>query len=238
MRARDRCPWSPGPPIVEKGRNRPVSRLGRPLVFLSCALGLVLLARAVLAGRLPGWDLVGVILLYAAGKLFSEVRVRALVRLWRARVAVALPVVALHVCLIGWLANHFFGRRPGTIWLAGALVSGILLFRKRTRVSLSAWFVLLAIGLGFLFFNAWWYAMIGDEAWFWETASDIAKHHGLGTAGEHLFRLEDSRSGTYPYLSALIPAAGLAVGGVNNFGWKFGNVFLSSLAIAFFFPFF
>jgi hypothetical protein len=109
---------------------------------------------------------------------------------------------------------------------------------QRRRVAASAWIVLLAIALGMLHFNSWWFTLIGDEAPFWRTAREIVRHPGVRDIGSHLFLLEGGVFGSTPYLSSLIQAVGMMIAGVNNFGWKFSNIYLSAFAIVFFFRFY
>jgi hypothetical protein len=161
-----------------------------------------------------------------------------LIRLSRRKIPVGLTLLAVHASLLAVLAVRFVHRRWSGILLLALAGSILLLFLQRRRVAASAWIVLLAIALGMLHFNSWWFTLIGDEASFWRVAREIVQHPSVRDIGSHLFRLEGGVFGSTPYVSSLIQAVGMLIAGANNFGWKFSNIYLCAFAIVFFFRFY
>jgi len=237
---RDKPPWRAELPDLNRGRagERKGGLLGRILVWISGLALFGLLYRAVFLRVLPGWELLLVLLVYAVGKLATETSAKALIRLSRRKIPVGLTLVAVHASLLAVLVVRFVQRRWSGILLLALAGSILLLFLRRRRVAASAWIVLLAIVLGMLHFNSWWFTLIGDEAPFWRTAREIVQHPGVRDIDSHLFLLEGGVFGSTPYLSSLIQAVGMMIAGVNNFGWKFSNIYLSAFAIVFFFLFY
>jgi len=233
-------PWRAGPPDLNRGRagGRKGGLLSRILVWISLLALFGLLYRAVFLRVLPGWELLLVLLVYAAGKLAGETSARALIRLSRRKIPVGLTLVAVHASLLAVLAVLFVQRRWSGTYLFALAGSILLLFFQRRRVAASAWIVLLAIALGMVHFNSWWFTLIGDEAPFWIVAREIVRHPSVQGIGSHLFLLEGGVFGSTPYVSSLIQAAGMMIAGVNNFGWKFSNIYLCAFAIVFFFRFY
>jgi hypothetical protein len=237
---RDSLPWRAGPPDSNRGRagGRKSRLFGRILVWISGLALCGLLYRAVFLRVLPGWELLLALLVYAAGKLASETSASALIRLSRRKRPVGLTLVAVQTSLLAVLVILFVQRRWSWIFLLALAGSILLLFFQRRRVAASAWIVLLAISLGMLHFNSWWFTLIGDEAPFWRVAREIVQHPSVRDIGSHLFLLEGGVFGSTPYVSSLIQAVGMLIAGANNFGWKFSNIYLSAFAIVFLFRFY
>ncbi len=237
---KDDSRFKTGPPILAHPRKGDVSRLqsriGLAFSLLSALALLVVLYRAAAWAKLPGWDLAAVIVFELVGKALSEIPAEAILRLWRRKRAVFLTVVLAHVSLIGTLARHFTDKRWDPVFLLLLFFSLLNLLRLRRRTRPTVWLILGAIVLFTLFIDGWWFTLVGDEYVFWDYAKQIA-HDTLSQTGSRLFSVDGGVQG-YSYLASLIQAVSLKILGANNFGWRFSSLYLSALAIAFFYRFF
>ncbi len=101
--------------------------------------------------------------------------------------------------------------------------------------------ILWVFNLALLFFgwniNRWYFATIGDEYAFFTAALEIAVHQNPASVLGNLFN-GVFVYGTHPYLSSLIQAVSMKLFGMDSFGWRFSNAYLTALAIVFFYLFF
>jgi hypothetical protein len=230
-----------GPPKLAHSREGTVSlrqsRIGLVFSLLSGLILLVALYRMAVRGKLPGWDLAAVIVFELVGKALKEIPAQAILRAWRRKRAVFLTVVLAHVSLVGALARHFTDKRWDPVFLIPFFLSLLNLLRLRRRTRLTVWLVLGAVVLYTLFIDAWWFTFIGDEYMFWDSAKRIA-HETLSQIGSQLFSVDGGIGQGYCYLPSLIQAISLKILGGNNFGWRFSSLYVSALAIPFFYRFF
>ncbi len=181
-------------------------------------------------------DLLAVICLGLAGEILRGVRAEAMGRLWRRKGAVLVAIVLVHASLIGSLACQYSNKRREWLFLPLLLLSTLNLLRLRRRTRPTTWIILGSIVLFSLFIDGWWFTLVGDEYVFWDYA-EATTHQTFRQIGSHLFSVEGGQEG-YSYLATLIQAASMKVAGVSTFGWRFSSLYLSALAIGFFYRFF
>jgi hypothetical protein len=146
-------------------------------------------------------------------------------------------LLLIHILLVATLATIF--TRRALVWIPTILLilSLLNLARSGRRVSHIFWLVSLALILYSLYLDAWWFAVIGDEYEFFYFARSIIADLKWETIWARFF---DGQGvyGTHPFLSSLVQALSIRLFGVNNFGWRFSNLYLSALALFFLYKFF
>ncbi|MEP7131708.1 MAG: hypothetical protein ABI914_01000 [Acidobacteriota bacterium] len=237
-RPRDPAPWFPGPPRAR--RRRPPGQgvlAAQSLALLSAIACFVILVRAAFFHHPPGAELVAALAGYAAGSLCRDVGHRALRRLWKRKAPGLLASAGLQAAVLIGIAAFIRGR--GFPWMAAILLcfSAALAVRRRRQLSLWVWMIPLALVLRGLWLDSWWYTLVGDEYAFREMAVEIARNPIAGDAASRLFAM-DGVYGQFTYLTSLVQAAGMIVAGPDNFGWKLSSLYLSALALPFYFSFF
>lgn len=198
---------------------------------------LVIAGRAFLLTELPGWELALALLAYGLGWLIRAAPFDAIRRAWQARDVLAAMALA-HAALVAFLACYY--ATPPMAW-GGAFIMLALavanLLRFYRRVPPIYWIVSLALVLYTANINSWWFSVIGDEYSFYHYAREIAEKHSAEFIGSHLFR-GLAVYGAHPYFSSLLQAISMKLLGLNNFGWRFSSLYLSAMAIGFFYLFF
>lgn len=204
----------------------------------AAAVGYLLAAAAALGYRwFSPWAYLLIILAYFAGQVIESLRVnRAIAALRRSLPKIGL-IVSAHVSLVLFLAWHQHVSFLQWIALACFVVSVYGLIRIRRQLSPVIWIVLAAIIAFTARIGSWQYAIVGDEYRFFFDARAIAAAPRLKAVVAHLFD-GTWTYGTHPYVSSLIQAAFMFLLGRDNFGWRFSNIYLSAVSIAFFFQFF
>ncbi|MEP6769626.1 MAG: hypothetical protein ABJC61_13215 [Acidobacteriota bacterium] len=239
LRRRDPPPWVPGPPPAgPRGLRRKKPAIGAgALTIVSAAACLGILIRAAFFGYPPGVELLAALAGYVAGSVGREIPPSVLRRLWRRKVPALFAMASLQLAAVVAMAAAIRGR--GVPWQAALLLglSSALALRLRRRLPAWAWLVPLAILLRGLFLDSWWYTLVGDEYAFREMAADIVRDQSLPEIGARLFGMEGVY-GQFTYLTSLVQAAGMSLAGTDNFGWKLSSLYLSALAIPFYFSFF
>jgi 4-amino-4-deoxy-L-arabinose transferase-like glycosyltransferase len=212
-------------------------KTGKILVALGVCLVLSFFILGLATGMFLGLGFLLAILLYVAGWLALEVSWPAawqfLVHRWDVISALLLfeTVVVLFLAAMN-------GQRPFTWGYLVLLILAALLMRSIYRkIPPIAWVFNLALVLYSLYANRWSFATIGDEYAFFNTALEIAVKHDLWTILNNLFD-GSTVYGTHPYLSSLLQALSMKFIGLDSFGWRFSNFFLSALATVFFYLFF
>ncbi|MCA1579967.1 MAG: hypothetical protein LC796_00975 [Acidobacteria bacterium] len=135
------------------------------------------------------------------------------------------------------VASVFLGARLARVVRGGPRDRRPLALRLRRRLPAWAWLVPLALLVRGLFLDSWWYTLVGDEYEFREMAAEIVRNQTLPEIGTRLFGMEGVY-GQFTDLTSLVQAAGMFFAGTDNFGWKISSLFLSALAIPFYFSFF
>jgi hypothetical protein len=237
IRRRDASPWLPVALTRVGRRVRVRPRAATVLLALSAVTLAAILARIVKTRSAPGWEFFAPLALFLTSRLFAEVSPATLGRLWRRRLRVLPLAVLLQLMTLVAAAAMLDGRPLAWLSLALVAVAAAGALRLGRRMPIWAWIVALAIAARMLYLGAWWYALVGDESSFWGTARDILLRAKAAEINERLFTM----SGVYnqfPFIASVVQAAGMAIGGLDNFGWKVSSILLSALAIPLYFSFF
>ncbi len=225
-------------PLPERSSLSPrQQKTGKILVALGVCLALSFFILGLATGMFLGLGFLLAILLYIAGWLALEVSWPAVWHYLKIRWDVISALLLFETVLVLFLAA-MNGQRPFTWGFLILLVLAALLMRGVYRkIPPIVWVFNLALVLYSLYANRWSFATIGDEYAFFNTALEIARKHDLWTVLNNLFD-GSTVYGTHPYLSSLLQALSMKFIGIDSFGWRFSNFFLSVLATVFFYLFF
>jgi len=225
------------PPAGHSSLSPRQQRTGKVLVALGVCLALSFFVLGLATGMFVGLGFLLAILLYIAGWLVLEVSWPAVWHSLRHRWDVISALLLFETVVVLFLAA-MNGQQPFTWGFLILLVLAALLLRSVYRkIPPIVWVFNLALVLYSLYANRWSFATIGDEYAFFNTALEIAVKHDLWTILNNLFD-GSAVYGTHPYLSSLIQALSMKLVGIDSFGWRFSNFFLSALATVFFYLFF
>lgn len=213
------------------------SRISRALLLASIVGFIFIAIRSVISDQLPGWELVLILLTYLLRWSLRERPLEKTVNAWLRNKEWLIAILLAEVSLVTLLAGYFAEQRFHWIFAFLLLLSIISLWRYFCKISFIIWIVTLAIILFTLNINAWWLSGIGDEGSFFFYARDIIERQDASFISSQLFNGQ-AVYGTHPYFSSLIQASFMGLFGINGFGWRFSNVFVSAAAIGFFFLFF
>ncbi len=181
----------------------------------------------------PGWNYLGAYLLLLCGWTLRGIPVHHVVAHWKENRRKYCFLLINHVSLIGGLASVSTSSKSWPLFLLLFLVS-TLVYRKSLRdISISYWLSSFALVIFTLGINHWSFSIIGDEYAFFRYAENIVQHQNLSNIGAHLFYGQGVYQ-THPYLSSLIQAVSMKIFGIYNFGWRFSNIYLSTIAIGLF----
>lgn len=213
------------------------SRLSRALLIGSSIGFIAVVVIDVARKSLPGWELIAVILAHLLGWFLREVPLGAVARAWRRNQDRLIGLGLAHIALVACLASYYSAQ--GFQWLFAILlaVAVLNLLRHSQEISPVFWVISLAIILYTLYIDGWWFSVIGDEYSFFTLGREIVQRHNLSYILAHAF---DGASvyETHPYFSSLLQALFMKLLGSNNFGWRFGSLYLSAISIGFLFYFF
>jgi 4-amino-4-deoxy-L-arabinose transferase-like glycosyltransferase len=224
-------------PVVQHSGVSPRQRkTGLILTALGVCLALSFFILGLATEIFLGLGFLLAIVLYIAGWLAQEVYWPSVWQYLKARWDLIAALLLFETVVVLFLAA-MHGQRPFTWGHLLLLVLAALTLRNIYRkIPPIAWVFNLALVLYSLFANRWSFATIGDEYAFYNTALEIAVKHDLWTILNNLFD-GSTVYGTHPYLSSLIQALSMKLVGVDSFGWRFSNFFLSALAVVFFYLF-
>ncbi len=179
---------------------------------------------------LPDWGYVCAYVLLLGGWLLRENPLYRVGEYWKEKRRKLGFLLINHLSLIGVLASVFTSGKFWPIFLIIFLLS-IFAYRNSLRdISVSYWIATLALVIFTQGINHWSFSIIGDEYAFLRYAQNIVQGQDLSNVGDHLFYGQGVYQ-THPYFSSLIQAVFLKIFGVNNFGWRFSNIYLSAVAI-------
>jgi len=212
-------------------------KTGKILVALGVCLSLSFFILGLATGKFLGLGFLLAIALYIAGWLALEVSWTTVWQVLQTRWDIIIALLLFETVVILFLAA-MNGQRPFTWGFVILLVLAAFTLRNIYRkIPSIAWIFNLALVMYSLFANRWSFATIGDEYAFFNTALEIAVKHDLATILNNLFN-GSTVYGSHPYLSSLIQALSMKLVGIDSFGWRFSNFFLSALATVFFYLFF
>lgn len=212
-------------------------RASRTLLITVALAEAIIILVSLLRRRVPGVEVAAVLVLYSLAWILRELPLESVREAWRENWRFILGVLLFHGAFVASLASWF--SPAGFSWIHGLLLGlaivNLLPFLR--RLGPIFWVITLALVLYTLNINAWWFAGVGDEYAFLGVARRILEMRSLSFIGSHLF---DGQAvyGTHPFISTLIQVIFLKLFGVGSFGWRFSNLYLSAIAIGFFFLFF
>ncbi len=219
----------PAPAIPGK-TQRLVSSVLRLLALAGAG---VLLWLGVRQGRIPGAELLLVLAVYAAGQWLTFRPFSARRTLLPGLPQWLFPAVFAQAALAFFLFSIY--QKQNVFWLAAVLLglAAVLLWRARRVMPLAVWVLLGSMLLNTYQIDSWRFSVIGDDYAFFGYARDILTKQNSADVLRNLFNGQ-AVYGTHPYISSLVQAVFLRIFGVNNFGWRFSNIYLLSLAAALF----
>jgi len=211
-------------------------RLGKILVAFAAVLIICILAWALLGKHVPGWDLLFALLLYVVSWIIYDIPCTSIKKYWGENGMSILAMTFSSLALIAFFASLF--SKEGLLWIFAALLilAVYFLFQFRHHIPIVYWIINIALISFTMYINSWWFSVIGDEYSFYNYAVELATRQPLSVIGDRLFNGQGVY-GTHPQISTLIQAIFMKVLGTHNFGWRFSNVFLSAVAIGFFYLF-
>jgi len=212
-------------------------RVGTVVLLISTAGFIGVFLNGVIRHTMPGWDLISVFVAYVSGWLLREAPLAEMVNTSRRNLGLVVAILFAHASLVVFLARIF--SAPGFPWVVTfiLLLAVVNLLRYYRRVSLIVWIVSLALVLYTLNINAWWFSVVGDEFSFFTYAREIAEKHSLSFIGSQLF-IGQTVYGAHPYFSSVLQAIPMKLFGSQSFGWRFGSLYLSAVAVGLFYLFF
>ncbi len=229
--------FSAGPVAQAPELSHRQKKTGMILVALGLCLALSFFILGLATQMFLGLGFLLAIVLYVAGWLVLEVSWPAVRHFLKARWDVIAGLLLFETVVVLFLAA-INGQRPFTWgYLILLVLAAVVLRNIYRRIPPVFWVFNLALVLYSLFANRWSFATIGDEYAFFTTALEIAVKHDLWTVLNNLFD-GSAVYGTHPYISSLLQAFSMKLVGMDSFGWRFSNFFLSALATVSFYLFF
>lgn len=233
----------PKPAILQATENMPASiphRTQQTGRWLQRAAGVGYLAIAVtgfFVDRLPSWDILLVAVAYLLGRVLEDMPPGCIEAAVRRNARWLLSAGFAQLALILFLQDYYStGQFEWAYALLLAVGLGVLYYNRR-EISPVVWVILFAITLYSFRIDSWRYSIIGDEYIFFDEARYIAGHPNILQIAKDLFR-GTWVYGTHPYFSSLLQAMSMMLFGSDNFGWRLSSVYLGAMSIGFFFLFF
>jgi ABC-type multidrug transport system fused ATPase/permease subunit len=201
----------------------------------ACGFMLIVLL-SLIDQQYPGWSLVLVWLTFLMGCFLRAFALASILNSWKRNGEFWISILLAFVSIVGILVGYF--GQPQIFWTTVVLLILVManLWRFRRRVPLIFWIVSLALIVYTININVWWTAVVGDEYGFHDLARQLVEKTGFAELGQVLFRA-DGVNGTHPYLSSILQAIPMKFLGDENFGWRFSNPLMCSLAVGLFYLF-
>jgi hypothetical protein len=221
-------------PAAMSGRQAATARvliLGSAALLM--ALGLVSLVRQAL----PGWFYALAFVAYLLGWFLRELPAAAIADCWRKNAGWLMPLLLVTAALVATLASMYGSFRFQWFYAVLLALALVNLRSHYRQVPAILWVMLLALVLYTVNQDAWWLSAIGDEYAFFLHARGVVENKSLSAIGPLLFNGQGVY-GTHPHFSSLLHAAFMWLLGVDSFGWRFGNAFLSALAVGLLYRFY
>jgi hypothetical protein len=191
---------------------------------------------SLISKNVPGWDLAVVILVYIISRLLADYDLRMFWKYVLHNYKWLTAILLSHLSLILLLQDLY--SQNGFQWLWGVvfIIATVNLLRYHRFVKPIYWIISLALILFTLNLNNRIYAFVGDEFSFFNAGRYISQGQSFANIGDMLFH------GTYvyeqhPYFSSLIQSIFMKLLGVDSFGWRFSNIYLSATSIGLFYLF-
>ena len=185
----------------------------------------------------PGWNLAAVILAYLFARLLADYDLTQVWKYVYRNYKWLIATILFHLSLLLLLKDIYSVNGFQWAWDLVFVIATINIIRYRRFVKPIYWIISLALILFTFNLNDRVYTFVGDEFSFFFAARFIAQGQNLANIGINLFH------GTYvyenePYFSSLIQAVFLKFLGMDSFGWRISNIYLSAVSIGLFFLFF
>ena len=185
-----------------------------------------------------GWLYLLGMLLFFLGWLLRVVALggirQAVLRNWQPAVA----FLTFHIFLLLSLSSYYSDRHGLWVWVAFLAVSlAFTLYKYRRRIPLVLWVMSLALVLYTIRINGWEFSVIGDEYSFFMYAQELAKQHGWLFSINKLFN-GVAVFGSHPFFSSFLQMISVRLFPGTDFGWRFSSLYLSAIALVFFYSFF
>jgi hypothetical protein len=222
---------------IPKKVSAPQKRLGNILLGLGSVYIACIFFWTFSGKHIPGWDLLISLSLYLSGWLLRDISVELVKSYWRANGLALLAMLLSTIALIAFFASLYSKEGLWWIFTILLLLAFLFLFQFRDQIPTVYWVINIALVSFTLFVNAWWVTAVGDEYSFYNYAVELATRQPMATIGERLFN-GLGVFGAHPQISTLIQVVFMKLLGIHNFGWRFSNIFLSAVAVGFFYLFF
>jgi len=185
----------------------------------------------------PGWNLAAVILVYLFARLLVDYDLTQVWKYFYHNNKWLIATILFHLSLILLLQDIYSVNGFQWLWVLVFVMAAINLIRYFRFVKPIYWIISIALILYTFKLNDRVYSFVGDELSFFFAARYILLGQSLANMGNTLFH------GTYvyeshPYISSLIQALFMKLLGVDSFGWRFSNIYLSAISIGLFYLFF
>lgn len=190
----------------------------------------------LLTGRIPGGEILIILLLYLSGRLLPDLPPTPFKTLRQRIPAWLLPAAACHLTLILTLRSAATGLGALPVWLITLVLTGWLLWPHRKALPPIWWIFNAALVLYTIRINDWRFAIVGDEYPFFLYALDILENQSPATVFANLFNSHVVYE-RFTYLSSLLQSLSMALLGKDSFGWRFGGIYLTALSLVFFYKF-
>jgi len=207
--------------------------VGRFYILASICGFIYIVIRSLIVQELPGWSLVYAWLAFMLGCFLVSIRPDRITGFWRSQGEFWLSILILHISIVAVIAGIY--AHPDMFWATLVLLclAAANIWRFRRRVPVIFWIMSLALIVYSINLTGWWTAAVGDEYGFPEAARQLAEKTSFIELGSFLFRA-DGVAGTHPYFSSILQAIFMKFFGHDNFGWRFSNPYMCSLAVGLF----
>jgi hypothetical protein len=225
---------------IQHGDLRAVSRtqslVGLGYQVISTLGFIIIVVKCLSTKTIPGWELIYVWLGFMVGCLIETVAIESFQVFWKTNGEFWLALLIAHASIVGLMVGIY--GKPDLLWstIVLAVLAGANLWRFRQRVPCIFWIMSLAIAVFTIEINGWWTAAVGDEYIFHQQAWHMADRMSYQEVGRIVFS-SDSLGGQYPYFSSFVQVIFMKFLGSESFGWRFSNIYLSSLAVGLFYYF-
>jgi hypothetical protein len=214
-------------------------RSGIGLALLAAAFVIASLSAAwmLFRGRIPGWDLILALALFAPGRFLLDCPEGALRAHLQTHGRFLLDVVLLILALCAALYATFGNDKPDLIFYVLLVLAAINFLRHRKITPAIFWVSIASLVALTWNLDSWHYVVIGDEYSFFTEVLNLLDQRSawelINTTFHGTFVY-----GTHPYFSSYIHDFFMKLFDNRNFGWRFSNPFLVACSLPFFYYFF